>query len=202
MRATILAVALLVAFQANAQQSTFATCMRSYSADEKLKPINEKVVLHGRVNEPPFAMLTDQSIATETEKSAIAAFVEVYTTCFKQDAAWFDAGPPEGQALIRAAVNGFVGLAASLYTGELTFGQFNRERSDRATKLNAAMADLGRRFTDRAQAEEQARRNAALQYLLSQPRPMPTQGNQIPTPQQPTTTNCHRFGAQVTCTTR
>ena len=55
-----------------------------------------------------------------------------------------------------------------------------------------------------AQADDQARRNAALQYMLNQRAPQaPTiQPYQAPIPRPSVTTNCYRFGDQVTCTSR
>lgn len=200
----ILVIAILCAtWNALAQQSNFRACVDSYNID-KLQPLRAKIMLQGRVVETPFPMLVDQSKATEEEKTAIAAFVENYNFCIKQDAAYLGSIPQEAAALIRANMSGLFGLAAGLYSGELTFGQFNKERMDRGAALQAGLSEVSRRHNDRAQAEEQARRNAALQYLLNQPRPTPipsAQPYQIPI-QPSVTTNCYRFGSQTTCTSR
>ncbi|WP_345245313.1 hypothetical protein [Pigmentiphaga soli] len=100
---------------------------------------------------------------------------------------------------------------AELWAGRITFGSFNTQRaslySDMKTQANA----LAQEARQRAQAADEARRNAVLQGLAARPpTPMPApapvfqpvQPYIIPTPAVRTTTCGPSFGGYTTCTTR
>lgn len=198
----------LTPLAAVAQQSAFGSCMHADTQGEALNPLRGKIVIAGNNRDIPFSMLTDATKATEAEKDAIAKWAEIYSGCVKNDAGFRSTIPPDAAAIIEATASVTVAMAASLYSGEITYGQFNKERSERSGKVSSALTSIQQRERSRAQAADeadyQARRNAALQYLLGQP-PLPAfqpiQPYQIPV--KPTvTTNCYRFGNQVTCTSR
>lgn len=180
-------------------------CIEGRMAIPAVDPIRHKIVIVGDVAGPSFAMLTDTTKPTEEEKTALAKWADLYAWCVKQDVPFRSRIPPDASALLEATATGTIALAAALHSEEMTFGQFNKERAERSQRLRVALSQIRQREQGRADAEDQARRNAALQYLLSRqpaaPAYQPIQPYQIPV--APTvTTNCFRFGAQVTCTSR
>lgn len=209
MRPLILAAAIAASFTANAQQSVFSNCLTRETAGASLGTLPKKIVLTTSVRETPFALLADQSKPTEEEKESIAKWADIVGSCAREDEPDRKGRLlPEALSYVDAYLATTVADAASLYTGEISFGQFNKLRIETDQKLRAALAELRQRRADQAQAaaqsDEIARRNAALQYFMgSQGRPSAPQIQPYQTPSRPTlSTNCYRFGNQTTCTTR
>lgn len=207
MRIAILMVFALVSGSASAQHSTFRECVAREVDGATYAPLRAKVILlDGRNQRPPFAMLTDQSVATTGEQLAIAAWADLSSRCLLNDAAYFTQIPPDAAALIEAEISGTLGLAAKLYGGEITYGQFNAQRSELGQRLNVELGAIRQRETARDDADYQMRRQAAIQYLLGQQATQPTYRQQPAAPMYaipPTVrTDCYRFGSQTTCTTR
>lgn len=200
----MIAILFLVSLPANAQ-STFVSCLKTSMQNQAVDPLREKIVLAGPASETPFSMLTDPTKPNDAEKEAIAKWAELYTGCVKNDETWRRTIPADAAAIMEATASVTISQAAGLYAGDLTYSQFNKERLERIGKVNSALALIGQRERGRAQADDQNRQNAALQYLLNQRQAPATY--QQPQPYQvpinpSVTTNCYRFGPQVTCTSR
>lgn len=144
----------LLPLTTSAADSAFLACLQADTQTEALDPLRAKTILAGDTRTAPFAMLTDETKPTDAEKEAIAKWADIRTRCFKHDVPYRQAIPPEVAALIEATANGTIGLAASLYSGELTYGQFNKERSERSQKLVTALSAIRQREISRADAED------------------------------------------------
>lgn len=191
---------------AAAQQSNFAPCMNASIPADQFNPIRQKILLLGGYG-ASFQMLTDKSSPDEAEKVAIAAYADLYGRCMESNAANRRQMPPDAAALIEANHSALTGLLARLYSGEATYGAFNTQRSEMAQRLRTALGSIEQREMSRAQAasdaDMQMRRQAAMQYIMGQqPAYAPSQAAPLQLPPQPAVTNCYRFGAQTTCTTR
>lgn len=209
MRSLILTVLLAIpTTNVFAQQSAFRVCMEAEAGEAKYAPISAKLALSGGREATTFAMLTDQTMASDSEKPAIAAWADLYARCFRHDAPYLKAIPPDAADLIDASVSALISLAAKLYIGELTYGQFNNQRSEMGQRLRTGLASIQQREQSRVQAaanaDYEARRQMAIQFLLGQQanqRSAPVQPFQMQVPAPAVITNCFRFGTQTTCTT-
>jgi hypothetical protein len=197
----ILPLLLAASFPAMAQQSTYGPCMQAEAPHPAYDAIRSKTSLVGTAG-ITFEMMTSNARATDEEKIAIARWADAAAKCNAHDAPFRRAIPPDAAAAIEASASGFTGLQAALYSGEITYGQFNTTRRERSAVVQRELTAIQQREAARADAEDQARRQAALQYLLGQ---QPRNTFQPMQPYQPpptVNTNCYRFGNQLTCTTR
>lgn len=202
-----IAILLLVATPALAQpQSAFQACMEAEVYGSKYNALRAKLGLVS-ARDATFAMLSDKTTPTDEEQPEIAAWADLRARCLQHDAPFRRQLAPDAAALIESYEDGLLTLASRLYTRDVTYAEFNRSRSELTQRLNAALGNIRQRDQARAvaadEADYQQRRAVALQYLLGrQPAyapPTTVAPYQIPTP---STTACHRFGNQLTCTTR
>jgi hypothetical protein len=156
---------------AAAQQNTLAACLESNKGIAELDPIRSKIMVAGLLRDTPFGMLTDTTLPTEVEKAAIAKWATIYAGCTRYDEPNRQTLVSDARALVEAYLRGTIGLSASLYSGELTYGKYNKERVERSQQLRVALASIQQREIGRNQAEEQVRLNTLLQ-ILSLPRPV------------------------------
>lgn len=211
LRTVFLVIASFALASAVEAQSQYSSCVQSKTSDSRLDTIRTKVRFVPDGSQPSFSMLTNQASPTDEELGAIQLWVAITEECFDRDAkARYIELRLEEIAVVEATRNSWLALTARLYNREVTYGQYTGERQRLTEQHRAQFDELERRYDAKQQvraaelqAQDDARRNAALQMLRNQ-RPIqlaPLVPYQMPV--QPTvTTNCHRFGAQTVCTTR
>lgn len=116
--------------------------------------------LYTKIAPNPWAATLDQLASkervSEDEKPVISAWAADRTACTQAGQDYRDAYAPPGY---NAAFNGFqsalIGLTARLYSGELTYGQFNQERMRLADQQNKDMDQLMRAHLEAANRPNQ-----------------------------------------------
>ncbi len=186
-----------------AQMEDFRNCINSMNQQTFYAPLREKVSL-GIVNDQTFSMLTNQSYVSNDEKPVIMAWVNERNRCFSENStAISNEFSPPVFSLIATLQQNFERVAAQLYTGKITFGEFSQQRAQDASAVGAKIQNLLQAEADNknqiAAGNEQARRAAILQLMANRPQPYQVKPY-IPSPT--TTTNCTQFGNQVNCTSR
>lgn len=202
------------------QQRVLAQQCSDEMANPALDPIRNKVELLRSDNDgpPPFLILSNSSIPTMSERSAIAKWATIREECFRRQIQFVSTS--NGDPLIRDKSFSFVRQAAeqinvltvALYQGKMTYGEFARERTQIDESAEAARRD----WLITAQAAEQERRanrvqlaiqqeqvanqqyDAWLQASMRQTQQMQSQLQAL----HSTTTNCMWVGNLWNCTTR
>lgn len=161
---------------------------------------------------PSLEMRADSSRPSDAEKKALSAYATARAECLQRGDSYRAISLP--MPVYTSMARGWRGIDAlivKLYSGEITYGQYNQMRLENGEQsrenIARSLADAER---DRAQAEaaEDDRRRAAvgmaLQNLQNQQaiqQQQQIQQQQMLQMNRPRTTNCQRFGAQVNCTT-
>lgn len=122
-----------------------------------LDPIRHKVQLIGSVT-PTASMLSDDSYATDEEKSAIAKWIKLREICIEQDklirSKQIKVGLiPELDSLNEKRILFFNQLVFALYEEKITFSQFARKRQEINENLDSVYREVnskssGRSFTE------------------------------------------------------
>jgi len=190
-----------------AQNSDYKYCIDAVMEDPNLYPLKEKVAL-GTVDKQNFQMLTNVEYASSDEKPLIASWVESRRRCFAINQTSMSVSLPDPiYQAFKFSVDEFDLLAAQLYSGSKTYGDFAQQRSKLNTfvmgKINEYSNAATARQNQYAQENEQARRNAIIQQLMNRPQTQPYQMQPYMMPTKPTTTtNCTTIGNQVNCVSR
>lgn len=170
---------------------------REGRSDTRLAPLMEK--LYGLSDgTPTLQMLSDKSTPTSSEQEALVVLEKITRPCFEaRERVLATMRVPEllathEQLLARQRI-----FLASLYTGELTFGEYNRF-------MTQARADW-RATVDRVRgAVEQQRRDEARQLAAAQAQQWRERNRQLQEITRPlinpyTQTNCDIRGNSVSC---
>jgi hypothetical protein len=209
---TVLAIAVLAAAAAaHAQRPTGADdptihCLRSLSERAELAPLAAKIGDLNNAHRQTLPQLADPSKPTEDEKALISLWGTERMTCLdrgRQFRAQY--APPAFAQAFEGGQQRFITLLARLYSGELTYGQFNQARNESATQMAAqfqqaaqGLNDLARAEQAQRQAEAQAQFQSGLQLLqMARPQPVP-----MPNLMQPSVNCISRptlGGVQTTC---
>lgn len=161
---------------------------------------------------PSLEMRADPARPSEEEKKAISAYAAARADCLQRGESYRAVSLP--LPVYTSMARGWRGIDAllvRLYSGEITYGQYNQLRMENGEQsrenIARGYADAER---DRAQAEaaEDDRRRAAIGMALQnmQMQQSIQQQQQIQQQQmlqmnRPRTTNCQRIGSQLNCTT-
>lgn len=141
---------------------------------------------------PNLQQLDDKSTPTESEKAALLALSEQRDRCRIRFAEVHDQyGHSAVSSILRASHPALRATYADLYAGEISYGEANRRFDEIGTKVSDSIAAYGRAIDAQQAHEAEQRRLAAIQML-----------RQRSLANRPTTTNCVRYGVQVSCTTR
>lgn len=141
---------------------------------------------------PSLQQLADKSTPTEPEKAALLALSEQRDRCRVRFAEVHDQyGHSAVSSILRASHPALRATYAELYAGEISYGEANRRFDEIGAKVSDSIAAYGRAIDAQQAHEAEQRRLAAIQML-----------QQRSLANRPTTTNCVRYGVQVSCTTQ
>lgn len=205
------------------------SCFALSARNDAYAPLSKKLALVNP-NMPTVEMLTNAAKPSKSEKKLIGLWLLELEECMKNNPDYsMSDQPPHIANLFNSQNLDFFATTSDLYAGKLTYGDYARARArssseflsklqeilqseqaknDAAAAQKAAEAErkemLARqeyeRYVQQQQAQENAKRQAALQYLANQPKPYQLpQPYQMPVPQR---TNCTTFGNVTNCTTR
>lgn len=188
------------------RSNQYRDCLSAVATNPDFAPIALKTST-GRVEALTTAMLSDESFPTDQEKPVIALWADARTRCFSTFTSTLKEDlPPEVFEVQKISVDRARLLAADLYAGKLTYGQFNRTRVQQNSAAESALEQIRQLYAARQDQENQQRRQVLLMQLqnqLSRPVPPPPAVQPYMIPTQPTvTTNCTTVGNQVYCNSR
>ena len=180
-------------------------CMAEIGVDKRFVPLREKIAINLRPEKATLEMMSDPTTPTGDEKKLLGVWKIARDTCLDRGASFrAQYAPPEYRSNIAIGTAAVDALTARLYAGEITYGQFNRERASNAVQGQARGAALEQREREAnaaaAAQEEDRRRQAAgmaLQNMQNQQLIQQQQrAYQMPIPRQTTCTS-RRIGSQV-----
>jgi hypothetical protein len=203
---TILAAAALAA-SAHAQTSAddpTIQCLGALATHPDVAPLADKLGSLTAANKQTIAQLADSSKPTESEKAMISAWGTQRMACMEQGTRFrAQYAPPGMGAAFEDNQRRIISLLAKLYSGELTYGQFNQARNESSAYFFAQVRQISQQLdsqqraerdrldaqrqyeAQRQQAEAQAQFQSGLQLLqMARPQPM-----QMPNLLQPSV-NC------------
>lgn len=228
MKAILLAGFIALTSSVSAAESE--SCFAMVATNETLSPLGSKIALTG-LSKPTVDMLTNSAKPTRPERVLIRHWMTQLESCMKNNPAYnMDGQPPHIANLFQSQILDFFTTTADLHAGKATYGQYAKtmakSSSEFLEKLQAInTANESRREAEaaqeaqeierrqdmarhqhqlrvqQAQAQEEMRRQAALNMLMQQ-RQQPTfQAQPYQMPVRPTvTTNCQQIGTQLHCT--
>jgi hypothetical protein len=158
-----------------------------------LDSIRTKIVLGE--GDPAFDMLADTSKPTNADKPVIHEFAERRMECQSRTKATLvsNNNTTKYRIIMESYWGIFNGLVAQLYNGEITYGEFNKQRKKNQNDGQMALKNAD----DQAVAQAQQ----AYQTYLMQVQTMNQQRiiNQATQPKPNPTINCYTSGAYTTC---
>lgn len=169
------------------------SCFRSAFADPRLAPLTPRVGSVSTSSAITLDMLADKSTANEEERGALKVWGDARLHCLdlgKQFRANY--APPGWDAAYSRSQMDLVLLTARLYSGEISYGQFNTARQNIALNSRASLQAASQQDAERVAQEIAQQRAAAIQMFQHQ--------QVINQMNRPRTTTCTGFGAMATCT--
>jgi hypothetical protein len=173
-------------------------CFDRMDSDQRLAVLAPKVGSVSRGGRATVEMLASTAKADEEDKKAISAWGQARQSCVAEGRAFRAQNAPPGWVpAFEAGQTEFLGLMARLYAGELTYGEFNRQRLDLGAKNDAALLNAADRAAAAAQQEQLNQQASTLQTMqimqMLQPQPV------IAPPMLRPPVNCvsRRVGSQV-----
>jgi len=165
-------------------------CFDALATNSSIAPLQGKVVLKVGAH-PDLAMLSDDHRPTKRERDAINAWVAEGERCYDLGNNFrASAYPPVVTALVDESMHALETLVAKLYSGKLTFTQFNEQRqsSDDAYRERIAQAvqtlqteqtrDQANKQAQQASIETQQRAAAAQESAVEAQREAAEQAQQ------------------------
>ena len=147
-----------------AQQDPGIECVSKLAQESRFTAIAAKLPLKDATN-IPFEMLADESVPTQAERQAIAAWVTAHQACGKSAEAYREQHyPPQVNALLIQANNRFYVIAAELFNSKLTYAEANRRVQSVVDDLRNKVATL----IQQAVAEKAAKQEATKQAQQAQ----------------------------------
>ncbi|WP_175907921.1 hypothetical protein [Burkholderia seminalis] len=204
-------------------------CFSALSDNPAIGAIQGKVVtkIGGH---PDLSMLSNDRRPTKKEKDALSAWVTEGERCYELGRDFRATNyPPVVSALIDESLHALEALVAKLYSGKLTYAQFNEQRQASDDQYRARIAGAvqelrAQQSRDQAEQESQRRTAEAQEAVAQAQREATEEARQqerralalrmlsnmkpayvSPPPPMPTqhiqNTNCSAFGNQMNCTT-
>lgn len=166
--------------------------------DPAINPIRSRIAADDP-QQATLAQMTDATKASDADLPAIDAYETARKKCESVSIIAVEKYlPAQASAAAREEVSSAGIVSMELYTGKITYGEFNSTRSklmakERSDIDDAIRAERARYAQERAAADADRRQRAAnalaVFAAVAASRP------------QPVTTSCTRFGANSTCTT-
>lgn len=180
-------------------------CFDALAYDKRFVPLRDRIAINLPASQPTIQMLADKSSPTPDEKLALGEWAAARDGCLAQGAAFRAAyAPPTYTTWMSSNVTTVKLLVARLYAGEISYGEFNRQRAEASESSKAYAAGMAQRDREQAAAAEERRRQdagAALQNFQNQLLIQQQIRNQQ-IQNAPLQTTCQRFGNRVDCTTQ
>jgi hypothetical protein len=177
-----------------------APCYRQLETDQRFAALKTKIGSVIASNKATVEMLASTEKPTEEERRQISVLGVARQSCADMGHAFrLTYAPPGYEAAFMAGQNDVLALLARLYAGELTYGEFNRERLDLGHRTSANMNAT----VDRAQANAQqsaiqsqqsALQSMQIMQMMQANRPAP---QPLPLPAQPINCTSSRIGSQT-----
>jgi len=218
MRITTLVFSLIAAVPCFAQQDPSIDCIRALPADARFAPIKAKFAL-GPTSDTTFAMLADESLASDEEREAISVWATARNECIKPGEEFRRRTYlPQVNALLLEAEGALLLLAVDLYNRKVTYAKFNKRRQAAVAELRNKIDAIAQQLSSeqqaqqhanqraqnaidaqRAQEAEAARRQILMQMIQNN---RPIQLQPLPAPRPSMNTDCYVIGNQMHCTSR
>jgi len=161
----------------------------SASSDPAITPVLNKIAIN--VRDTTFQMRTNKSHATTTEKQALEAWIRARSQCWQAYASLRRVGQPQIVAVERDVWQETDSLVAELYSGDISYGEFNNKRTENVNEGEREIANI---------KQELAAQRAQIRATQSS-NPVPAHGPDIAP--VPSVTNCYQppMLGIVTCQT-
>lgn len=177
------------------------SCMKRLNTDPFIVEQLGAPIGVGKSEQPTLKMMADKTKPNDEQKEALSMYAAARDKCAALGAEYRRAKMP-GDVVYTLENNNqkLQVLFAKLYAGDITFGEFNTSRTNNIMTMRGQLTEQDQQRAQRqaaAEAERQRNTANALQQFNNQ---MLLQ-QQINNANRPITTNCNRFGQQVSCTT-
>ena len=149
--------AALVAWASPAAADADALCRAGY-ADSKIDPLRSKLPFTGA---PTFQQLADTDRADDAQQAALIELDRARIACANAQVKELADAPPAMLAAFDRAVKLEQVARADLFTGKLTFGEYNRQVQKIAADMDAELAAVERHEAQRRTSRAGAGRAAA-----------------------------------------
>lgn len=187
-------------------------CFAEIAYDKRFVVLREKMAINVKADQPSLDMLANKTTPNDEERVALREWVSQRATCASMGTSFrAQHAPPVYAAQFNATQTAIANLAARLYGGDITYGEFNRARAENSSAGQARLAEEAQRARDLDNAQRAANQRAAAamaqqnfqtQQILQQQQQIQNQQMLQQSMPTTTTTNCQRWGNQVNCTTR
>ena len=130
--------AVLVAWYSPAAADVGASCKAGY-ANPKIDPLRTKLPFSAP---PTLEQLADPDRANDEQQAALIEFDRARIACANAQVQELAEAPPAMLAAFNRAVTLEQAARADLFTGKLTFGEYNRHVQKLGVELDAALAEV------------------------------------------------------------
>lgn len=175
------------------------SCYEWLNKRDSWAPLKPKIAIGVPSDRLPLEMLADKSTPSDSELKLISQFKTERDTCEQVGVSFRSQYAPAEFRINRASeMAALNSLFAKLYAREITYGEFNRLRSEVSTNAQAANARTSQRERETIAQQAVLREAAALNALqnLQLQQQIRNQQNRA------ITTTCSRFGSDMNCITR
>lgn len=178
--------------RAGANDDPTVGCMDYYFSVPEIQVLNVRVGDVNRASQVSFAQLANRERPNEAEKHALSLWADARKRCVESgDEFRRQYAPPGFNTVYTNTQTRLLGAIARLYSGEITFGQFNAERTQISNDMAANMELAKANHMNALNIQEQLTNDAAVQIMLQNAARRPRQ------------TDCYRVGpGSVSCTTK
>jgi hypothetical protein len=149
-----------------------AACMRALARDAALQPLAAGTPLAIGLPRPvamPLALLANTHLASPDDKPLVAAWSAKQQHCFELGAQFRAQNlTPESQTILADQQRELQALMGQLYLGELSYGEFNRERQRVYDKYAQQASGSAQKMFDQRNAQTQAAQQALLDSQRAQ----------------------------------
>lgn len=152
--------------------SSVQACGDNIKTNPSLQVIAEKIALGGS-SEQSFSHLTNTNKPSPNEKAAISIYADTLRNCTKEYDKLTEGLPPPIIAVNHSSFSAIQNLLASLYKGDLTYGDFAKLRKQVFDRRESALAEIDQELRKNAEesnarAQQIAAQNAIAQAQASQ----------------------------------
>ncbi len=130
------------------------SCFASLESKPELKALKGRIALSD-VRKQTIEMLANGKKPTKSEKAAISVWVTSVEQCVADGSSWRQqANPPQANALFVQYFADLKSLAADLYSGKISYGNFAKGRASFGAKLISDLTDVNQKVMAQRKAQE------------------------------------------------